>query len=190
MSRLPTTGSDDGIWGDILNDFLLQSHNTDGTIKSGTISSLQLTSNAVQSSKILDGAVTQAKLADGSVTNLKLDTSTQAAVAAALSASQPGHTHGIDDVSGLQGALDSKSATTHTHADTYYTKTETDGRYVRTVNGIPPDGSGNVVPPNLRYGMGNSSHPKQFYIEIWLSYPIPTCWQSRVSTRTNQSRYR
>lgn len=31
--RLPQTGSDDGTWGDILNDFLLQSHNSDGTLK-------------------------------------------------------------------------------------------------------------------------------------------------------------
>lgn len=33
MSRLPTPGSDDGTWGDILNDFLSQEHNTDGTLK-------------------------------------------------------------------------------------------------------------------------------------------------------------
>lgn len=33
MTRLPQPGSDKGTWGDILNDFLLQSHNADGTIK-------------------------------------------------------------------------------------------------------------------------------------------------------------
>lgn len=33
MSRLPTPGGDTGNWGDILNDFLSQSHNTDGTLK-------------------------------------------------------------------------------------------------------------------------------------------------------------
>lgn len=33
MTRLPTPGSDDGTWGDILNDFLKQAHNTDGSLK-------------------------------------------------------------------------------------------------------------------------------------------------------------
>ena len=33
MARLPTPGQDDGTWGDILNDFLKQSLNTDGSIK-------------------------------------------------------------------------------------------------------------------------------------------------------------
>jgi len=34
MARLPTPGSDNGNWGDILNQFLLVSHNSDGTLKS------------------------------------------------------------------------------------------------------------------------------------------------------------
>jgi hypothetical protein len=33
-ARLPTVGGDDGNWGQILNDFLSQSHNIDGSIKS------------------------------------------------------------------------------------------------------------------------------------------------------------
>ncbi len=33
MARLPQPGSDNGVWGDILNDFLLQAHNADGTLK-------------------------------------------------------------------------------------------------------------------------------------------------------------
>lgn len=35
MSRLPRPGSDEDIWGDILNDFLLVSHNSDGSLKAG-----------------------------------------------------------------------------------------------------------------------------------------------------------
>ncbi len=38
MSRLPTPGSDDNAWGDILNDFLLVSHNADGSLKSSAVS--------------------------------------------------------------------------------------------------------------------------------------------------------
>lgn len=37
MSRLPTTGSDENTWGDILNDFLLQAHGLDGTLKSTAV---------------------------------------------------------------------------------------------------------------------------------------------------------
>lgn len=33
MSRLPTPGSDSGIWGEVLNDFLGVAHNPDGTLK-------------------------------------------------------------------------------------------------------------------------------------------------------------
>jgi hypothetical protein len=33
MSRLPKPGSDNGSWGDILNDFLSQVHNSDGSLK-------------------------------------------------------------------------------------------------------------------------------------------------------------
>lgn len=53
MSRLPVTGSDEGVWGDILNDFLLQEHNADGTLK-----------NVVRSSDIA------AKAADSAVVHL------------------------------------------------------------------------------------------------------------------------
>lgn len=52
MTRLPTPGGDDGNWGTILNDYLSQSHNTDGSIKSG----------AVGSGALANGSVTQPKL--------------------------------------------------------------------------------------------------------------------------------
>ena len=38
MSRLPTPGGDDGTWGGILNDFLLQIQASDGSLKSGVVS--------------------------------------------------------------------------------------------------------------------------------------------------------
>jgi hypothetical protein len=37
MSRLPQPGSDSNTWGDILNDFLVQSHNSDGTLKAAAV---------------------------------------------------------------------------------------------------------------------------------------------------------
>lgn len=56
MARLPVPGSDDGTWGSILNDFLAQAHNTDGSVKSNTIGT----------SAIADSVITEAKL-DSSV---------------------------------------------------------------------------------------------------------------------------
>jgi hypothetical protein len=38
MSRLPTVGSDSNTWGDVLNDYLPVSLDTDGTIKDSAIS--------------------------------------------------------------------------------------------------------------------------------------------------------
>jgi hypothetical protein len=37
MVRLPVTGGDNGTWGDILNSFLLTSHESDGSLKSSAI---------------------------------------------------------------------------------------------------------------------------------------------------------
>lgn len=40
MARLPTPGSDDGAWGNLLNEYLSVEHNTDGTLKLRTDGSL------------------------------------------------------------------------------------------------------------------------------------------------------
>lgn len=42
MARLPEPGSDSGTWGSILNDFLLQEHNADGSLKIRTDGSLDV----------------------------------------------------------------------------------------------------------------------------------------------------
>lgn len=40
MSRLPVPGADDGVWGDLLNDFLSAEHNADGSLKLRTDTAL------------------------------------------------------------------------------------------------------------------------------------------------------
>lgn len=40
MARMPQPGGDDGTWGDILNDFLSQSHNPDGTLQASAVPGL------------------------------------------------------------------------------------------------------------------------------------------------------
>lgn len=47
MARLPIPGSDDGTWGEVLNDFLVVSHNTDGTLKTGSVEDATASSKGV-----------------------------------------------------------------------------------------------------------------------------------------------
>lgn len=52
MARLPTPGGDDGQWGLILNDYLAQSLNADGTLKSDIVSSANVADDALPQAKI------------------------------------------------------------------------------------------------------------------------------------------
>jgi hypothetical protein len=74
MARLPIPGQDDGTWGNILNDFLTQSLDTDGTLKSSAVSAagIEVTSRKGQANGYapLDGSglVPSANLPVGSST--------------------------------------------------------------------------------------------------------------------------
>ncbi|HEY5667718.1 MAG TPA: right-handed parallel beta-helix repeat-containing protein [Candidatus Saccharimonadales bacterium] len=46
MSRLPVPGSDNGTWGNVLNDFLSQAHNADGSLKPNAIPAGSITNLA------------------------------------------------------------------------------------------------------------------------------------------------
>lgn len=59
MARLPIPGSDNGSWGNVLNDYLQVAHDSAGALKSG----------AVDASVIQDDSVTEAKLDTGGGTN-------------------------------------------------------------------------------------------------------------------------
>lgn len=60
MPRLPQPGKDAGTWGDILNDFLSQSHKTDGSLKNGVVGPTQLQPGAVTETTL--SSAVQAKL--------------------------------------------------------------------------------------------------------------------------------
>lgn len=85
MTRLPTPGSDDGNWGAILNDYLVQSHKTDGTIKDNIITEANLATavrdkvNAVASS----GATNLSTTAAASTVTIASDTGSDATVSSA-----------------------------------------------------------------------------------------------------------
>ena len=52
MSRLPVPGSDDGEWGEVLNDYLLQSHDSTGKLKDNTVTTSHLQDGAVSGTKL------------------------------------------------------------------------------------------------------------------------------------------
>lgn len=62
MSRLPIPGADADNWGDILNDFLSQVHNDNGTLKTDSIDTDHLQPASVTSAVIANNAITTAKL--------------------------------------------------------------------------------------------------------------------------------
>lgn len=53
MARLPQPGGDEGNWGNILNDYLATSHNTDGTLKNGVVSAPKLAAGSPVSGQVL-----------------------------------------------------------------------------------------------------------------------------------------
>lgn len=83
MARLPKVNGDDGNWGDILNDYLSQSHTPNGALAANTVGAPQLKQNSVTSAAIAPGAVTPAAITDGTIPAAKLSDLDQA-VAAAL----------------------------------------------------------------------------------------------------------
>lgn len=62
MGRLPSPGQDSGVWGEILNEYLQQSHTSAGDLKPGTVGADQLKSQSVTTQAIAPNTVTEAQL--------------------------------------------------------------------------------------------------------------------------------
>lgn len=52
MPRLPQPGSDEGTWGTILNDYLSQAHNSDGTLQAGVVGTAHLQDDSITPGKL------------------------------------------------------------------------------------------------------------------------------------------
>ncbi|HMH70096.1 MAG TPA: hypothetical protein VK502_01760 [Candidatus Saccharimonadales bacterium] len=55
MTRLPTPGADDGLWGQLLNDYLSVAHDTSGAIKPNAVNSAALQPNSVTNTQLDSG---------------------------------------------------------------------------------------------------------------------------------------
>ena len=69
MSRLPIPGADNDSWGQVLNDFLSVSHDSDGTVKPAAITTTSLQDSSVSGTKLQDTSITNTKLNAGTGTN-------------------------------------------------------------------------------------------------------------------------
>ena len=89
MTRLPTPGGDDGTWGAILNDFLLQAHAADGNLKDNSVTAAKLAPGSVTDSHIDSGAAISQSKVSGLASSLasKVDASTMTTKGDLLAAS-------------------------------------------------------------------------------------------------------
>lgn len=85
MARLPIPGSDSGNWGDILNEYLSQSLDSDGSLLANSVGNSQLQNESITGSKLAAGAVTKSDVGLGNVDNTSdVDKPISTAVSAAL----------------------------------------------------------------------------------------------------------
>lgn len=69
MARLPIPGSDDNVWGSVLNDFLSQVHDSQGQLKANSVGTSQIQDNAITSDQLDTSALTKADVGLGNVDN-------------------------------------------------------------------------------------------------------------------------
>jgi hypothetical protein len=119
MARLPVPGSDENTWGNVLNDFLTQAHNTDGTIKDSAVTGLAgqpvSTSPPSNSDVLTYNSSTQQwePMTAGGVPDATTGTKGVVQLAGDL-----GGTAASPTVPGLAAKADSSALTTHTSATT------------------------------------------------------------------------
>lgn len=126
MARLPQPGSDSGKWGDILNEYLQQTLNNDGTLKPGAVTTPTLASGAVTSDKLAPNSVTNTVIAPGAVTSASI--ATNAINSGAL---QDNAVSGNKIMDGTisQSKLDQSVQNKLDNSTNAYTKTEADTRF-------------------------------------------------------------
>ncbi len=80
MARLPTPGADAGNWGEILNEYLSQSHASDGKLKDNSVTASSLAPNSVTNTSLASNAVNATIIEDGSISESLLDSALQSKV--------------------------------------------------------------------------------------------------------------
>ncbi len=154
-SRLPTPGGDQGSWGDILNDFLEQSHASDGSLKDGVVTNAKVSATA---------AIAKTKLASDVQTSLD-------AADNAIPASQKGASGGVASLTGTTLT----PAQIPTTVVTKSTDSNDTGKAIDAHTGAPlvvvskSDGLGVVV----HGGNANTARPAGYAVVHWIGSVEP-----------------
>lgn len=176
MARLPVPGSDDGTWGNILNEYLLSSHTSDGSLKDASVSSAVIADGAVSSTKIANAAVTSPKLADASITTAKLAPSSVTAAAIA---------QGAVSTSSLQdNAVSGSKITNGTITETKLAQAVVD-KLNATGSGTATIGDGSILPNKLN--VVNSAPPSNDMVLAYDASNSKFIWKNTSSTITDNS---
>lgn len=143
MARLPQPGSDNGVWGDVLNDYLSQTLKSDGSLKDNVVTTAAIAPDAVTGAKIATGTIQESQLtqavqdklntagsggvADGTITNAKLasDAVTNVKVSPTAAIDQ-------SKIANLTTDLAGKAAATHTHTASQISDSTATGRSLIT----------------------------------------------------------
>ena len=130
MPRLPIPGSDEGSWGQILNDYLSQAHKSDGLLKDNVITAnnldqdLQDKVTAIAGQQGATGPVGPVGPSGAAGPTGATGATGPQGPAGPTGATGPAGPSGattIDGIEGLQDELDSKAAVSHTHSATEIT---------------------------------------------------------------------
>ncbi|MGB4957796.1 MAG: hypothetical protein WBO49_05070 [Candidatus Saccharimonas sp.] len=118
MTRLPIPGSDSGSWGQILNDYLSQAHNADGTLKDGIINDANISTGTIEEGKLSTAVQTKLNAVAGATGATGAQGATGAVGAAgaqgavgATGPQGPIGTTGSIGATGAQGPAGSQGAT-------------------------------------------------------------------------------
>lgn len=105
MTRLPTPGSDEGKWGQILNDYLSAVHNNDGTLKDNVVTANTIAPNTIDITNLSSDIQNKLETVAGpqDPTGATGPQGPQGAVGATGSQGQPGST-GAQGLAGTNGA--------------------------------------------------------------------------------------
>jgi len=105
MPRLPQPGSDAGNWGDLLNDFLSTTHDTNGNLKTGSVNSAAIASDSVTLAKLAtSNAPTSGQVLSYDGSNLSWAASSGSGSTPDASASVKGVVQLAGDLSGTASA--------------------------------------------------------------------------------------
>lgn len=134
MARLPQPGSDQGQWGEILNEYLLVSHSATGALNAGSVTNLSIADGAIDNSKLAPSVQTTLAAAASAVSSVNGRTG---AVVLTKSDVGLGNVDNTSDATkpistATQTALDAKSDVVHTHTVSQISDATPLGRAVMT----------------------------------------------------------